>query len=152
MINMHGYGVKEKKRMRLVKTGAFVLAVLVITMWLVIVSIEIRSGPVSTVFFITLVPLFFIIALLVIVIRRNEKAVKSGMPLTDERSGAIDNKAGRYTVTVMTWFLLASALYQLFMEELGLPDILLRYFIWVAFFLMMGVFAGFKWYFGRKGL
>ena len=152
MIDMKGDGAKERKRLRVVKIGASVLAALVIMFWLVIASIEMRSGPVSPLFFITLVPLFFIIALLVIVVRRSEKAVKSGMPLTDERSAAIDNKAGRYTVTVMTWFLLASAFYQMFMEELGLPDILLRHFIWMVFFLMMGVFVAFKWYFGRKGI
>jgi uncharacterized membrane protein len=150
MVNMRGDNVKERKKMRMVKIGASTLAALVIMLWLVILSIEMRSGPVSPLFFITLVPLFFIILLLVIVVRRREKAVKSGMPLTDERSARIDNKAGRYTVTVMMWFLLASAFYQLLMEELGLPDILLRHYIWVVFFLMMGVFVGFKWYFSRK--
>jgi len=148
---MRGNDAKEMKRARLVKLGAGTLAAFVIMLWLIIVSIEMRNGPVSPVFFVTLIPLIFIIALLVMVVRRHEKAVRSGMPLTDERTGAIDNKAGRYTVTVMTWFLLAMALYQLFMEELGLPEILLRHFIWVAFFLMMLVFAAFKWHLGRKG-
>jgi cobalamin synthase len=152
MVNMRGDESKARKRMRLVKIGAGTMAAMVIMLWLVIVSIELRSGPVSPLFFITLIPLIFIIALLVLVVRRHEKAVKSGMPLTDERSSAIDNKAGRYTVTVMTWFLLASAFYQTFMEELGLPDMELGHFIWVVFFLMMGVFVGFKWYFGRKEL
>lgn len=148
---MNSNGVKEKKRTRMVNIGAWTMAALVIMLWLVIASNEMRLDPVSPLFFITLVPLFFILLLLVMMVRRHDRAVKSGMPLTDERSGRIDNKAGRYTVTVMTWFLLAMAFWQLFMEELSLPDIPLRYFIWIMFFLMMGVFTGFKWYFGRKG-
>jgi hypothetical protein len=141
---------KEKKQLRLVRMGALAMAAAVITIWLSIVSIEMSYGPLSPLFFVTILPLIFILLLLVLVVRRHERAAKSGMPLTDERSAVIDNKAGRYTVSVMTFFLLAAAFYQMFMEELSLPDMPLRYFIWVVFFLMMGVFTAFKWYLGRK--
>jgi uncharacterized membrane protein len=147
---MKGHDVKEKKRMRMVKIGAWAMAAAVIMIWLVIASIEMSYGPLSPLFFLTLVPLFFILLLLVMLVRRHDRAVKSGMPLSDERSARIDNKAGRYTVTVMTFFLLGAAMYQMFMEELSLPDVPVRYFIWVVFFLMMGVFSAFKWYLGRK--
>src|SRR4030042_556909 len=108
-------GMKEKKRMRMMKIGAWTMAAMVIMIWLAIAATEMRSGPVTPAFFITLVPLFFILLLLVLMVRRHDNAVKSGMPLTDERSARIDNKAGRYTVTVMTFFLLAAAVYQMFM-------------------------------------
>ena len=150
MKSMKGPEAKEKKRMRMVKTGALAMAVVIIMIWLVIAATEMRAGPLSPLFFVTIVPVFFILLLLVMMVRRRERAVKSGMPLTDERSARIDNKAGRYTVTVMTFFLLEAAIYQMFMEELSLPDVPVRYFIWIVFFLMMGVFSGFKWYFGSK--
>ncbi len=142
----------DGKRIFMLKSGAITFAALMILFWFVILFIEQRSGTVSPVFYVTLIPLFFLIAFLLIVVRRQEKAARSGTPLNDERIVRITNKAGRHTVAVMTWFLLGSAIYQLFMEELGLPDIPLRYYIWVTFFLMMGVFSGFRWYFARKEL
>jgi len=77
--------------------------------------------------------------------------VKSGMPLRDERSERIENRAGRYAMMGTVWFLLGMGLYQMFMEELGLPDIPVRYFIWIVFFVIIGLFAGFKLYFSKRG-
>ena len=152
MRDMRKSGPRDGKRIFMLKAGAITFACLMILVWFVILFIEQRSGPVSPVFYLTLVPLFFIVAFLLIFVRRQEKAIMSGKQADDERISAIDNKAGRHTVAIMIWFLLASAFYQLFMDQLGLPDMPLRYYIWLTFFLMIGIFAGFRWYFGRKEL
>jgi hypothetical protein len=72
------------------------------------------------------------------------------MPLRDERSDWIEGRASKYAMMGTVWFLLGAAFYQMFMEELGLPDVPVRYFIWIVFFLIMGLFALFKLYFGSK--
>jgi len=143
--------MKEQRKMKMMKISAGIFGALVVAFWLLILYVEMGYGPLNPMFFITLVPLIPILALLVFFIRRQSKAVKSGMPLRDERSEKIENKAGRYSVIGTLWFLLAMAFYQMFMEELGLPEILLRHFIWIVFFVILGLFAGFKLYFGRKG-
>jgi len=143
--------MKEKKRMLLVKISGAVFLALIILLWLGIVYIELQSGPLNPIFFVTVVPLVIIIAVLVLAVRRQSRAIKSGIPLKDERSSMIENKAGRYTVIATMWFLLAMGFYQMFMEELGLPEILMRHFIWIVFFVMLGLFVVFKLYFGRKG-
>ena len=145
---------KERKKMTLMKISAGVFAALVVAFWLLILYVEMGyAGPggINPAFFLTLVPLIPILALLVFFVRRRDRAVKAGVPLRDERSEKIENRAGRYAMIGTVWFLLATAFYQLFMEELALPDIPLRYFIWVVFFVILGLFAGFKLYFGRKG-
>jgi hypothetical protein len=142
---------KEQKRMRMMKISAGVFAALIVAFWLLILSVEMGYGPLSPLFFVTLIPLAGILGLLVFFVRRQGKAVKSGMPLRDERSERIENRAGRYAMMGTVWFLLAMAFYQMFMEELGLPDIPLRYFIWIVFFVIIGLFGGFKLYFSRKG-
>lgn len=143
---------KSTMNARRIKVGIISMAAMAIILWLILMSKEIMTGTLSANFFITVIPLIGILALLAAFVKRRETSLKNGMPLTDELSGAIDNKAGRYTVTVTMWFLLASALYQMFIEEFALPNILLRHFIWLVFFLMMLVFVGFKWYLSRKGI
>lgn len=143
--------MKEQKKMRMMKISAGVFATLVVAFWLLILYIEMGYGPPSPLFFVTLVPLAGIVGLLLFFVRRQDRAVKSGMPLRDERSERIENRAGRYAMMGTVWFLLGAAFYQMFMEELGLPDIPLRYFIWIVFFVILGLFAGFKLYFSRSG-
>ena len=142
---------KERKKMKIMKISAGVFAALIVAFWLMILYTEAGYGPLNPLFFVTLLPLAGIIGLLVFVLRRQGEAVKSGMPLRDERSERIENRAGRYAMMGTVWFLLAMAFYQMFMEELGLPDIPVRYFIWIVFFVIIGLFAGFKLYFSRKG-
>ena len=137
--------------MTVMKISAGIFAALVVAFWLLILYVEMGYGPLSPVFFVTLIPLIPILVLLVFFVRRQDRAVKAGVPLRDERSEKIENRAGRYAMIGIVWFLLATAFYQLFMEELGLPEIPLRYFIWLMFFVILGLFAGFKLYFGRKG-
>jgi len=143
--------MKERKRMKMMKISAGIFGALVVAFWLLILYVEMGYGPLSPMFFFTLIPLIAILALLVFFVRRRDKAVKAGVPLRDERSERIENRAGRYAMIGTVWFLLAAAFYQMFMEELGLPDIPLRYFIWIVFFVILALFGGFKLYFGRKG-
>jgi|GEM_PF-1914477 len=143
------------KKMRVMRISAGLFAALVVAFWLLILYVEMGYlGPgegINPLFFVTLLPLAVMLGLLVFIVRRHEKTLKAGMPLKDERSERIDNRAGKYAMTGTVWFLLATGFYQMFMEELGLPDIALRHFIWIVFFLTMGLFVGFKLYFSRKG-
>ena len=144
-----------RKRMKVMRISAGMFAALVVAFWLLILYNEVGyagpGGGLDPLFFVTLLPLAGILGLLLVFVRRHEKALKAGMPLRDERSERIDNRAGRYAFTGTVWFLLGAAFYQMFMEELGLPDIALRHFIWIVFFLTMGLFVGFKLYFSRSG-
>ena len=147
--------VKERKKMTMMKISAGVFATLIVAFWLLILYIEMGyagpGGGIDPLFFVTLLPLAGILGLLLFFVRRRGKAVESGMPLKDERSERIENRAGRYAMMGTVWFLLGMAFYQMFMEELGLPDIPVRYFIWIVFFVIIGLFAGFKLYFSRSG-
>lgn len=144
-----------RKKMKLMKISAGIFAVLVVAFWLMILYIEMGyvepGGSISPLFFVTLLPLAGIVGLLLFFVRRQGMAARTGMPLRDERSERIENRAGRYAMMGTVWFLLAMAFYQMFMEELGLPDIPVRYFIWIVFFVIIGLFAVFKLYFSRKG-
>jgi hypothetical protein len=143
-----------RKKMKLMKISAGAFAALIVAFWLIILCMEVGClGPgegISPLFFVTLVPLAGILGLLLFLVRRRGKAVESGMPLRDERDERLENRAGRYAMMGTVWFLLAMAFYQMSMEELGLPDIPLRYFIWIVFFVILGLFGGFKLYFSKK--
>ena len=143
--------MKMKTRMRLTKISAGIFGALVVAFWLLILYVEMGYGPPDPAFAFTLLPLIAILATLVFFVRRQDKAAKAGIPLRDERTERIENRAGRYAMIGTLWFLLAMGFYQMFMEELGLPDIPVRYFIWIVFFVVLWLFAGFKFYFGRKG-
>jgi hypothetical protein len=157
LYNISGFmkAAKEQKKLNLMKISAGVFGTLVVAFWLLILYTEMGyagpGGAISPLFFVTLVPLAGILGLLFFFVKRQGIAVRTGLPLKDERSERIENRAGRYALMGALWFLLGTAFYQMFMEELGLPDILLRHFIWVMFFVIIGLFAGFKLYFGRKG-
>lgn len=144
---------KEQGKMRAMKISAGIFAALIVAFWLMILYIEMgySDGGINPVFFVTFVPLAGILGLLLFFVKRQDRAVKSGMPLRDERLEKIENRAGRYAMMGTMWFLLAMAFYQMFMEDFGWPDIPVRYFIWIVFFLIIGLFGGFKIYFSKKG-
>ncbi len=145
---------KERRKMRIIKISAGAFAALVVAFWLFILYTELGYlGPgesISYLFFVTLAPLAVMLAMLFFIVRRRERSMRSRMPLRDERSDLIEGRAGKYAMMGTLWFLLAVAFYQMFMEEMGLPDIPLRYFIWIVFFWVIGLFAGLKLYFSSE--
>ena len=97
------------------------------------------------------IPFIGIVAVMVLFLKRQRDAVKSGIPLRDERTERADNRAGRYTTMLTIYVLLAFLWYQFAVEDAGFPQIETRFVIYALLFFMLLVFTGLKWYFERKG-
>jgi TRAP-type uncharacterized transport system fused permease subunit len=140
------------KRTALIKPGGAIFILAVVALWVAIVFVEMQHGPLDPIFLAaTLPPLIIIVAVMILVIRKHTKSVKSGLPLKDEMSKRISYKSGYYTAMSAIWFLVAFMWYHMFMEELGLPAILARHIIIIVLIFMLIVFSALRWHFGRKG-
>ena len=123
--------------------GLFVLGI--IGFLVAIFAVEISSGTFSISLFIILVPAIFIIATLIILVKRQSAGVASGLPLDDEMSKRVKERAGYLTYLITLYFVLGLMWYNLFIvEKLNTPEIPMNILIYGILFFMFIVF-GLNW-------
>ena len=144
--------MKDKKKLLLTKIGGVILVAAIITFLGYVFVFEASEGLSLMSLFWLLVPAILIIAILILFLKRLSTGLKKGLPLDDEMSKRIKDRAGYLTLMISIWFMIGLMFYYNFMEELGLPAKLARHVVVIAMMFMLVVF-GIVWFtLSRRGL
>ncbi len=144
--------MKDKTRLLLMKIfGVFLVAGIIAFLGYVFL-VEGREGlsPISLIWL--LVPAVMVILILILTLKRISSGVKSGLPLDDEMSRRIKDRAGYLSFLATLWFMIGMMWYHSFMEELNLPVILARHIVIIVLIFSLAAF-GVAWLIlSRRGL
>lgn len=135
----------DKRKLLFMKLIGGVFTAGIIIFLASIFIVEIASGTFNITLFIILVPAILIIAVLLILIKRQSEGVESGIPIDDEMSKRIKERAGYLTYNISIYFLLALMWYNLFfVDQFNIPQIPMNYLIFGIMFFMFIVY-GINW-------
>ena len=148
MINM-----KDKTRLKFMKLFGATLVAGIIVFLAILFVVESREGGFNPVLLITLVPAAAIIFILVANMKRLSTGVKSGLPIEDELSQRMKERAGYLTCMITIYFSLALMFYHGFLvEDFGFPGLAVRHAMMVILIFMIAVW-GMVWYMlKRRGI
>lgn len=76
--------------------------------------------------------------------------LKNGIPLEDERSLRVTDKAGAWTFYTSIYMLLATGWYHAYLVDQGLPGLEVRHVTGGAIIAMAMLFGFWSWYHGRR--
>jgi hypothetical protein len=134
--------MNDEKKLSIMKIigGLFIAGIIIFIATIFI--IEIQSGTYTIWLFIIIIPAILIVLTLFLLIKRQSEGVKSGLPLDDEMSMRIKERAGYNTYLITTYFVLALMWYNIFsVEQFGVPEIPMNYLIFGILFFMFTVFS-----------
>jgi hypothetical protein len=133
--------MNDKARLKLMKIGGAIF-ILVIVLFLATIFInEIAAGTFSPLLYVTLMPAVAIIALLVGMIATRSKQVKSGLPIQDEMSKRLKERAGYIAYSITIYFILVLMWINFLIEDMETITIEPRFIIYGMLFFMLGVFS-----------
>jgi len=140
-------------RLRLMKViGAVVVAVILLFL-VMLFTIEINQSGFNPTLLITLIPAAAIIILLVVFIMRLSKGVKTGLPISDEMSQRIKERAGYLTSMISIYFILGVMFYHGFLvEDYGFPGLIVRHAMVLVLIFMLAVFGIIWFILSRRGI
>ena len=100
-----------------------------------------------------MIPAAAIIIILVATTRRLSRGVRSGLPMQDEMSQRIKERAGYLTSMASIYFVLGLMFYHGFLvEDYGFPGLVVRHAMMVTLMFMLAVF-GLAWLLlSRRGI
>lgn len=141
--------MNDKKRLRFMKVFGVVLVTFIVLFLSYVFMIESADG-LDPMLLIILLPAAAIIIVLLLKLSWLSKGVKSGLPLNDEMSESIKNRAGYLAFMVTLYFVLGMMFYHGFLvEDYGFPGLVVRHAMMVVLIFMMGAF-GLIWFFMSK--
>lgn len=144
--------MKDKTRLLPMKIFGVTLVAGIVTFLGTVFIYESSQGLSPISMFWLLVPATLVIVILVIFLRRLSTGVKKGLPIDDEMSQRIKERAGYLSFMITMWFTIGLMWYHSFIEELGLPEILARHIIIIILIFSLSVF-GLVWFIlSRRGL
>ena len=145
--------MKDKARLFWMKLfGATLVAGIIVFLAYVFVTETMESGF-SPVLLLTLVPAAAIILILVATVKRLSKGVKSGLPVDDELSQRLKERAGYLTCLATLYFVLALMFYHGFLvEDFGFPGLVVRHAMVVVLIFMIAAFAAIWYVLNRRGI
>ena len=127
------YGDRTRLAMMTIVSAAVIVTAI---LWIVPVALQGMIVEASAMLIIALV----LAAIAIWQLRRVRDSVKSGLPIEDERSQRVKEKAGYYALLASIWFILVFSWFHSFMvEEFGWPALITRH----AFSLSIGIMAAF---------
>jgi hypothetical protein len=132
----------DKRKLLFMKLigGVFVAGIIIFLTSIFIV--EIASGTFNLTLFVILIPAILIIAVLIILVKRQSEGVQSGLPIDDEMSTRIKERAGYLTYNISIYFLLALMWYNLFfVDQFNIPEIPMNYLIFGIMLFMFIVYS-----------
>jgi hypothetical protein len=143
--------MKDRTRFTLMKAfGAVLIAGIALFMGYVFVF-ELGENTSPDTLFWLLAPAVLIIAILVLFLKRMGQGIRKGLPLEDEMSKRIKERAGYLAFMITLWFLIGMMWYEMMSEELGLPLPLARHMPIIVLLFMACVF-GLLWFMiSRRG-
>ena len=146
--------MKDKTKVRLIKLFgvAFVLGIIAFLATLFVVE-TVASGSFNPILLITVIPAIAIVIFMAIFIKRKSESVKSGLPIDDEMSQKIKERAGYLTTLISIWFMIGLMWYNgLLVEDFGFPRILSRHLIFIILIFMLIVFFAIWFVLSRRGI
>jgi ABC-type transport system involved in multi-copper enzyme maturation permease subunit len=144
--------MNDKQKLKLMKVGGVILTFLIILILSSIFINEISSGTFSPLLYVTLMPAVAIIALLIGMIVKRSKEVKAGLPLHDEMSQRLKERAGYIAYSITIYFILVLMWINFLIEDIETINLEPRFIIYGMLFFMLAVF-GISWLIiKRKGI
>ncbi len=141
----------DKKRLQGMKVFG-VLLVTFIVAFLAYVFVSESQAGFDPMLLVLLLPAVAIITVLLLNISRLSKGVRSGLPLKDEMSERIKERAGYLTLMVTLYFVLGLMFYHGFLvEDYGFPGLVVRHAMMVTLIFMLGSFGLIWLVLNRKG-
>lgn len=142
----------DKKRLWFMKVFGVVLVAFIILIITNIFVIETGESGFSPTLLVILLPAAAIIITLLLNISRLSRGVKSNLPLKDEMSERIKNRAGYLTLMATLYFVLGLMFYHGFLvEDYGFPGLVIRHAMIVVLIFIMGSFGLIWFVLNRKG-
>ena len=122
-------------------------------MFLIMIFVnEISAGTFSPTLFVILLPAAGIVAILLIIISKRSREVKSGLPIQDEMTKRLKERAGYMAYSITLYFILALIWINFLIEDMETITIEPRFIIYGTLFFMVGVF-GISWFIiKRRGI
>lgn len=145
--------MRDKTRLKFMKLfGATLIAVIVVFL-AILFTVETNENGFNPALLITLIPAAIIIIMLLLMIKRLSRGVKTGLPIDDEMSQRIKERAGYLTCMVTIYFVLGLMFYHGFLvEDYGFPGLVVRHAMMVTLFFMIGMFGLIWWIISRRGV
>lgn len=139
--------MKDKVRLALVTVVAAAVAV---TMVLFSLTIGLKGRTLEA--FAPLITAVVLAVGIIWILGREREKIKKGLPMEDERSKRVKERAGFYAFIAGVWFNLGLLWYNsLIVEEFGVPELITRHALSASILAMAIFFFIFWWYFNRKG-
>ncbi len=133
--------MEDKKRLRFMKVFGAVLVTFIVAFLAYVFMIESASGF-DPMLLIILLPAAAIIITLMLNISRLGAGVRSGLPLRDEMSDKIKNRAGYLSLMATLYFVLGLMFYHGFLvEDYGFPGLVVRHAMMVTLIFMLCSFG-----------
>ncbi|MBN2330648.1 MAG: hypothetical protein JXC85_02435 [Candidatus Aenigmarchaeota archaeon] len=145
--------MKDKTRLFWMKLFGVTLIAVIFVFLASLFIVESREGGFDTILLITLVPAAAIIFILLANLKRLSRGVKSGLPIDDELSQRVKERAGYLTCLITIYFVLGLMFYHGFLvEDFGFPGLVVRHAMMVILIFIIAVF-GLVWYLiNRRGI
>lgn len=144
--------MKDKTRLLITKVFGVVM-VLGIVFFLAGVFIYESAGGMSLIdMMLLLAPAILVIAVLIMFLRRMDRGVKAGLPLDDEMSKRLKERAGYLTFVITIWFMIGLVWYNGFIVDMGFPEIATRYMPMITLLFMLAVFGVIWLLISRRGI
>lgn len=139
--------MKDKVRLALVTVVAAAVAV---TMVLFSLTIGLKGRTLEA--FAPLITAVVLAVGIIWILGREREKIKKGLPMEDERSKRVKERAGFYAFIAGVWFNLGLLWYNsLIVEEFGVPELITRHALSASILAMAIFFFIFWWYLNRKG-
>jgi peptidoglycan/LPS O-acetylase OafA/YrhL len=144
--------MNDKTKLKLMKIfGAIFILIIVLILATIFIN-ELATGTYSPLLLITVLPAVAIIAVLLLMISKRSKDVKSGLPVKDEMTQRIKERAGYIAYSLTIYFILVLMWIQFLIEDYETITIEPRFIIYGTLFFMLGVF-GLTWMIlSRRGI
>ena len=142
----------DRVKLKLMKIigGIFILAII---MFLVYVFVsEISAGTYSPSLLITLAPAAIIIAVLIIMISKRSRDVKKGLPVQDEMTQRLKERAGYIAYSITLYFILVLMWVNFLTDDMEAINLEPRFIIFGTLFFMLGVFSISWFMLKRRGI
>jgi|GEM_PF-6447067 len=131
----------DRARLKIMKVGGVILILGIIMFLIMIFVTEISAGTFSPLLFITLLPAATIIAVLVLLISRRSRDVKAGLPVHDEMTQRLKERAGYIAYSITLYFVIVLIWIQFLLEDVETISIEPRFVLYGTLFFMLGVFS-----------
>ena len=133
--------MNDRARLKLMKIGGAIFILGIIMFLIMIFVAEISAGTFSPLLFTTLLPAAAIIAVLVIMIGKRSRDVKKGLPVHDEMTQRLKERAGYIAYSITLYFMLALLWVDFLVEDMEAFGLEPRFIVYGTLFFMLAVFS-----------